>query len=71
MFFAPLKEDSDSKWGKYLDELQWGALKNNIDLYKAYFDELKERVRTQSSSDDGSDSRVSENDEARDDTNGE
>lgn len=42
MFYSPHKEDSDSKWGIFLNEKQWNALKNNIDSYVDFFKTLKE-----------------------------
>lgn len=44
MFLSPSKEDSEQKWGKFLDETQWTALKNNITQYHEYLSTLNEKL---------------------------
>lgn len=39
MFYSPNKVDKKLRWAQFLNENQWTALKNNIDIYKKFFDE--------------------------------
>lgn len=41
MFYAPNKRDADNKWGEFLNEFQWNALKDNYEAYYHYFDEQR------------------------------
>lgn len=42
MFYAPNKIDSEQKWGPFLSEIQWKALKENINEYKEFIDSLND-----------------------------
>lgn len=38
MFYSPQKQDARNKWAEFMSEAQWNSLKNNINLYKQFFD---------------------------------
>lgn len=40
MFYAPFKEDPEQKWGTFLSNSQWLALKNNISKYHEFIEAL-------------------------------
>lgn len=40
VFFAPQKIDAAYKWGPFMSEIQWSALKNNIDQYATFIKSL-------------------------------
>lgn len=40
MFYAPLKQDSESKWAEFMSEAQWNSLVNNIDSYYEFIKNL-------------------------------
>lgn len=42
MFYSPNKVDSLNKWGTFMTQVQWEALKNNIDSYAEFFKTLKD-----------------------------
>lgn len=40
VFYSPSKIDADNKWGPFMSEIQWNALKNNITEYSKFFEQL-------------------------------
>lgn len=40
VFYAPQKTDAANKWGPFMSEIQWDALKNNIDQYSMFIKTL-------------------------------
>lgn len=45
MFYAPNKVDSENKWAEFLSLSQWEALKNNIEAYKIFIDNLNAGIK--------------------------
>lgn len=43
MFYSPNKEDSKGRWGTFMNEGQWKALKEHIAEYSEFIKILKER----------------------------
>lgn len=43
LFYSPSKVDADNKWGAFMSEVQWNALKNNIDQYAEFFKVLRDK----------------------------
>jgi len=43
MFYSPHKEDSKGRWGTFMNEGQWKALKENMAAYAEFIQTLKER----------------------------
>lgn len=54
MFYASHKIDAQHKWAEFMNEAQWNSLKNNIDLYVAYFKQYSESIQDGSRESDNS-----------------